>query len=112
MKKVSMKTLLATIVAALFITLFFVGGVYCLYTQVADPALFIVALGSAWAVSLWLLLSTVFSKRRKGSVSFHFHDRSLLVISFQVSFTTYHITHTIITSMIALPPTLMTVFMY
>ena len=43
-----MKTLLATIVAALFITLFFVGGVYCLYTQVADPALFIVALGSAW----------------------------------------------------------------
>ena len=58
-----MKTLLATIVAALFITLFFVGGVYCLYTQVADPALFIVALGSAWAVSLWLLLSTVFSKR-------------------------------------------------
>ena len=50
MKKVSMKTLLATIVAALFITLFFVGGVYCLYTQVADPALFIVALGSAWAV--------------------------------------------------------------
>ena len=74
-----MKTLLATIVAALFITLFFVGGVYCLYTQVADPALFIVALGSAWAVSLWLLLSTVFSKRRKGSVSFHFHDRSLVV---------------------------------
>ena len=73
-----MKTLLATIVAALFITLFFVGGVYCLYTQVADPALFIVALGSAWAGSLWLL-STVFSKRRKGSVSFHFHDRSLLV---------------------------------
>ena len=34
-----MKTLLATIVAALFITLFFVGGAYCLYTQVADPAL-------------------------------------------------------------------------
>ena len=28
-----MKTLLATIVAALFITLFFVGGVYCLYTR-------------------------------------------------------------------------------
>ena len=47
MKKVSMKTLLATIVAALFITLFFVGGVYCLYTQVADPALFIVAFVSA-----------------------------------------------------------------
>ena len=40
-----MKTLLATIVAALFITLFFVGGVYCLYTQVADPALFIECLG-------------------------------------------------------------------
>lgn len=51
-----MKTLLATIVAALFITLFFVGGVYCLYTQVADPALFIVALGSAWAVSLWVVI--------------------------------------------------------
>ncbi|GKG71870.1 hypothetical protein CE91St1_10130 [Parabacteroides goldsteinii] len=79
MKKVSMKTLLATIVVALFITLFFVGGAYCLYTQVADPALFIVALGIAWAVSLWLLLSTVFSKRRKVFVSFHFHDRSLLV---------------------------------
>ena len=43
MKKVSMKTLLATIVAALFITLFFGGGVDCLYTQVADPAVFIVA---------------------------------------------------------------------
>ena len=33
MKKVSMKTLLATIVVALFITLFFVGGAYCLYTR-------------------------------------------------------------------------------
>lgn len=68
-----MKTLLATIVAALLITIMFCAGGYSLYRIEADPALFILVLGIAWAVSLWLLFSTVFSKKRKRSVSFLRH---------------------------------------
>lgn len=70
---VHMKTLLATIVAALLITIMFCAGGYSLYCIEADPALFILVLGIAWAVSLWLLFSTVFSKKRKRSISFLRH---------------------------------------
>lgn len=68
-----MKTLLTTIVAALLITIMFCAGGYSLYCIEADPALFILVLGIAWAVSLWLLFSTVFSKKRKRSISFLRH---------------------------------------
>lgn len=68
-----MKTLLATVLAALFITLFFVAGGYCLYQIEENPAFFIVILSIVWLVSLWLLLSTVFSRKRKGTISFLRH---------------------------------------
>lgn len=69
MRKISMKTLLATVLAALFVTLFFVAGGYYLYKIEENPAWFIVILSIAWLVSLWLLLSTVFSRKRKGTIS-------------------------------------------
>lgn len=73
MRKVSMKTLLFTVLAALFITLIFATGGYCLYNVEANPVLFIVILTIAWAISLWLLLSTVFSSKRKGTITFLEH---------------------------------------
>lgn len=68
-----MKTLLVTMLGALIITLMFVVGGYCLYGMEANPVLFILMLGIAWAVSLWLLFSTMFSKKRKRSISFLRH---------------------------------------
>lgn len=69
----AMRTLLTTIFAALFITFIFGIGGYSLYQIEANPVLFLGILGTAWGVSLWLLLSTVFSKKRKRAISFLRH---------------------------------------
>ncbi len=60
-----MKILLATVLAALFISFMFVWGGYSLYRTGTNSALLVSLLGSVWLVSLWLLFSTIFSRKRK-----------------------------------------------
>lgn len=63
--KISMKTLLITVVAALVISFVFVICGYYLLGSGSYPVLSAVVLGIAWLLALWLLFSTVFSKKRK-----------------------------------------------
>lgn len=64
-----MKTLLVTTLGAFVITLVFVAGGYTLYRIEVNFTVSVVMLGIAWMVSLWLLYSTVFSKKKKGIIS-------------------------------------------
>lgn len=68
-----MKTLLVTTLGALVITLVFVAGGYTLYRIEVNFTVSVVVLGIAWMVSLWLLYSTVFSKKKKGIISWRKH---------------------------------------
>lgn len=68
-----MKTLLVTILGALVITLVFVAGGYTLYRIEVNFTVSVVVQGIAWMVSLWLLYSTVFSKKKKGIISWRKH---------------------------------------
>lgn len=68
-----MKTLLVTILGAFVITLVFVAGGYTLYRIEVNFTVSVVMLGIAWMVSLWLLYSTVFSKKKKGVISWRKH---------------------------------------
>ncbi|RHU23264.1 hypothetical protein [Parabacteroides sp. TM07-1AC] len=68
-----MKTLLVTTLGAFVITLVFVAGGYTLYRIEVNFTVSVVMLGIAWMVSLWLLYSTVFSKKKKGIISWRKH---------------------------------------
>lgn len=68
-----MKTLLITTLGAFVITLVFVAGGYTLYRIEVNFTVSVVMLGIAWMVSLWLLYSTVFSKKKKGIISWRKH---------------------------------------
>ena len=68
-----MKTLLVTTLGAFVITLVFVAGGYTLYRIEVNFTVSVVMLGIAWMVSLWLLYSTVFSKMKKGIISWRKH---------------------------------------
>lgn len=68
-----MKTLLVTTLGALVITSVFVAGGYTLYRIEVNFTVSVVMLGIAWMVSLWLLYSTVFSKKKKGVISWRKH---------------------------------------
>lgn len=68
-----MKTLLVTTLGAFVITLVFVAGGYILYRIEVNFTVSVVMLGIAWMVSLWLLYSTVFSKKKKGVISWRKH---------------------------------------
>ena len=68
-----MKTLLVTTLGAFVITLVFVAGGYTLYRIEVNFTVSVVVLGIAWMVSLWLLYSTVFSKKKKGVISWRKH---------------------------------------
>lgn len=68
-----MKTLLVTILGAFVITLVFVAGGYTLYRIEVNFTVSVVMLGIAWMVSLWLLYSTVFSRKKKGIISWRKH---------------------------------------
>ncbi len=68
-----MKTLLVTTLGAFVITLVFVAGGYTLYRIEVNFTVSVVMLGIAWMVSLWLLYSTVFSKKKKGVISWRKH---------------------------------------
>ncbi|WFE86617.1 hypothetical protein [Parabacteroides chongii] len=68
-----MKTLLVTTLGAFVITLVFVAGGYTLYRIEVNFTVSVVVLGIAWMVSLWLLYSTVFSKKKKGIISWRKH---------------------------------------
>ena len=68
-----MKTLLVTTLGAFVITLVFVAGGYTLYRIEVNFTVSVVMLGIAWMVSLWLLYSTVFSKKTKGIISWRKH---------------------------------------
>lgn len=68
-----MKTLLVTTLGAFVITLVFVVGGYTLYRIEVNFTVSVVVLGIAWMVSLWFLYSTVFSKKKKGIISWRKH---------------------------------------
>lgn len=68
-----MKALLVTTLGAFVITLVFVAGGYTLYRIEVNFTVSVVMLGIAWMVSLWLLYSTVFSKKKKGVISWRKH---------------------------------------
>ena len=68
-----MKTLLVTTLGAFVITLVFIAGGYTLYRIEVNFTVSVVMLGIAWMVSLWLLYSTVFSKKKKGVISWRKH---------------------------------------
>ena len=68
-----MKTLLITTLGAFVITLLFVAGGYTLYRIEVNFTVSVVMLGIAWMVSLWLLYSTVFSRKKKGIISWRKH---------------------------------------
>lgn len=68
-----MKTLLVTTLGAFVITLVFVAGGYTLYRIEVNFTVSVVMLGIAWMVSLWLLYSTVFSRKKKGIISWRKH---------------------------------------
>ena len=68
-----MKTLLVTTLGAFVITLVFVAGGNTLYRIEVNFTVSVVMLGIAWMVSLWLLYSTVFSKKKKGIISWRKH---------------------------------------
>ncbi|WP_337942951.1 hypothetical protein [Parabacteroides sp.] len=68
-----MKTLLITTLGAFVITLVFVAGGYTLYRIEVNFTVSVVMLGIAWMVSLWLLYSTVFSRKKKGIISWRKH---------------------------------------
>ena len=68
-----MKTLLITTLGAFVITLVFVAGGYTLYRIEVNFTVSVVMLGIAWMVSLWLLYSTVFSRKKKGIMSWRKH---------------------------------------
>lgn len=111
-----MKTLLVTTLGAFVITLVFVAGGYTLYRIEVNFTVSVVMLVLPGWFRSGYYIQQFSAKRKKGSFpggsinagqSFE-----LLFISFHVSFITYHRTQTIITSMTALPPTLIIVFMY
>lgn len=73
MREIAMKTLLVLVLGALLISILFIGGGYYFYQTGTQPEFLIPVLGIAWLMSVWLLFSTVLSKKRKGTISFLRH---------------------------------------
>lgn len=70
MKAKSMAKFVFTGLGVLFISLIFAGGIYVAFYAFNYPVtlLIVIVLGIAWLISAGLLISSVYSKKKKGYI--------------------------------------------